>query len=730
MRTIRLFPSLKVVPPRRTGATLASGIAWAAALSLTGLSLTGCDGGTATVANDPNAAPGRAPTTVAANPAPVATPDAAPADTGTARPSTRPTTRPDRTPSDRTGTGAGRPDARPTESVGMVAQPLVGRADAAEVAARKAVRDRRAALGFSPSPGSDEDRTATVQLLGVDGPLPGLAAAARDALAAAFPSDVDPLLLEGETADAPPVLYLADAPDLDQAAGAAAFLSPAEPVAGDVAEDFALSRTTAVRIDAAALLDQWLTDADAPDSAATVALRIAPSAPEVADAPTRGEENPFSATASSQGPGSGFGSASPPTAEQSAEAVRRALFALGPDGDPDTADTRTPGWTVIAVPHTAERPAAHESKAESPPDRRRGRGSAAEEEPADGGTAREGTAAYLLIAGPLEAPSKWLESIRPSLSDGANGVTLDPSTEGASMPTVLSASAELDAAPRTLPAPAEGDEAGWGFDLAARRDAGDEAADASPNPGESPRDWALRVLPEGSREAQTLAARYLSAVAPAPGADPPEGAEEVRTALLAALSKDSAGGPPPPGREDDNPFNNGDDNPFGNGEEASNPFDAGDGGGGGPFSATAGAGGGERAVFVALLRWCFTPEHYAEAGEAAGRFNEATLSAILDRTADDPAAAEAIIPLSKQPGTGARILAAIKEPNAPAEPVAIALLSSREMEVRTSATELLSEIGGLDAAAALADAARTELDRVLAKEMRKARIPILERARD
>ncbi|MFH5803608.1 hypothetical protein [Alienimonas sp. DA493] len=680
-----------------------------AALSA-GVLLTGC-GGEATVVGQSQ--PAVAPAAAAAAPAPARASTPAPA--APARSAT-----PDR--------GASRSTLRTASG---------GRADSAEVAGRRAVRDRRVALGLPASPSPDPDRTATVQVLGVDPALPGLAALVRDALAEAFPSETAPLLLRGETADAPPVVLLADLENPADAAGAAEFLTPAEPVAGPEAEDFAISRTAAVRVDAAALLDDWLTEAGVPTPAAVLTLRVpSVSAARGADgeagdaertrrASVRSSENPFNSNPFGGGEAADRPVEAPAAPATTAEAVRRDAFALGPDGDPDTPDTRTAGWTVGLLPRPDEAPAARDAAGSNRSNRRDAAEAAAR------AAAEPEPTAYLIVAGPVEDPAAWLSAARRHLPQSPAAATFPPPASAAGqadLPNVLAATAESGAGPRTLPPPADGDAVGWAFDLTARQNAsGGGPADAAPAPGEAPRDWALRAIESGSPEARRTAARFLSAVSPAPDAEAPEEAGAIRDALLAAMPEqggDAQNAPAGPNEPVGRPLS--EDNPFRRGNDGGEPF-----GGGGSGSSGAGF---SPDLFSALLRWSFTSEQYAEAGQAAaasGPPQESTVAAVVDRIEDDPAAAAALAPLADVPGAAERVVGAVRQPGAPAEPAALALLEAETLEVRREAAKLLAEVGASQAAAdRLAAVARWERDRDLAKEMRAARIPILARIKE
>ncbi|QDT14593.1 hypothetical protein [Alienimonas californiensis] len=691
-------------------------LAFAGLLSVSLLSA-GC-GGEATVVGETRPAVGLPAANAAAPATPAAAAPAAPART--VAPARNPT--PDRTAT-----------PRPTPR----AMAAGGRADSAEVTARRAVRDRRVALGLAASPSPNPDRTAAVQVLGTDVPLPGLAALARDAMAEAFPSDTPPRLLAGAAPNAPPVVLLGDLPNPADAAGAAEFLAPAEPVAGPEPEDFEISRTGAVRLDAAALLEGWLTEANAPTPAAVLTLRT-PSAGSSGNgdggmsdeererlasmaSSTGGSDNPFGGNPYDNSEND-RPTPAPPSPATTAEAVRRDAFALGPDGDPGTPDTRTAGWTVLVLPRPDEAPAARDADGSDRPNRRPERSPDLAD--AVDAAAEEGPTAFLIVAGPVEDPAAWLSAARTHLPQRAAAATFpQPPSGDAGLPNVLAATAETAAGPRTLPAPADGDAVGWAFDLTARQNAsGDGAADAAPAPGEEPRVWALRAIESGSPQAQRTAARFLSAVAPAPrsevsDAPAPEGAEEVRTALLAAM-------PAPP--EDEPPAEgppSGSESPFGG-----SPSE-----GGGEFvgSDYEGSGGGfEPALLGALLRWSSTPEHYAAAGKAAagaGSPQTSTVTTVLERIHDDPAAAAALTPLADVTGAGDRVVAALRQPGAPAEAAAAALLGSETLEVRRAATTLLAEVGTVAVADSLSDAARIERDRDLAKEMRAARREALQR---
>ncbi|MEM9701977.1 MAG: hypothetical protein AAF907_05995, partial [Planctomycetota bacterium] len=615
---------------------------------------------------------------------------------------------------------------------GLRAAPIGVRGDAKEVAARKAIRTRREALGLPADLRDEPDRTATVQLLGIDGTAPAFYAAVRDALSAAFPSGTEPILVRTEPPEMPPCLYLDGVADVAAIADAVPFLAPAEPVAGETPEDFDVSRTTAVRFDPAALTEQWMKDADAAGSAAVVAFSL--------ENPPAKEE-PKAAFGSAL-PGGGDGgefrdNAGPRSPEAIAEAVRRELFALGPDGDAKTADSRTTGWRVKAIPTPVAVPQPLVAADEAPREGRRRRGEASSREEDTEPLEPDGGVGFLLIAGPLENPQGWLAAASRTLADGSAAATVK-SVENAP-PTLLVASAEPDRASRTLPAPADGDSEGWAYDLAVGG-----ATDSGPNPGEATRDWALRMLANGSPAARELAARYFAATAPDPNEPTPEGAEEVRLALLAALddgapdAADSDRGNPFVDRggaggrgtfndgtpfEDDNQFDNEPSLGVGSGEDA--PSDAG-------FSSSpAPSSSGGPPTLVALLRWTFTEEQYVEAGEAAaknGSLRPAVLRAILARTAEHPPGGEALVPFSDKPGAARSIFAALEEPGEPAEAAGMALLGSRDEDVRAAATELLEKVGGPDAAARLAKAAAREPNRTLARKMRKARIPILQRA--
>ena len=683
-------------PPRRPPARFARRFALLACGATLGALPAGC-GGEATVVGESG---GGTPSYVAPNPAA----PAAPVRTNTATNTTpaAPATRADgggmrRTETARTDTA--RTDSRRTDRTEPPAPRGGERADADQVAARRAVRDRRVRLGLPASPSPDEDRTAAVQLLGTDGPLPGLAGLARDALAAAFPSQIAPLLVAGDAPEAPPVVLLAEAPDPASAADAAPFLIPAEPIAGAEAIDHDLARTVAVKVDAAAVLSDWLGKANAPTPAAALVLRV-----------------PGAMDAAPNAAGS---------FETIAEGVRRAVFALGPDGDPDTPDQRAGGWTVLVRPVPDERPAAADPSGED-------------------GTSSP--AAALVVAGPVADPTAWLAAARERLS----AVTFAPTAGAPDAPTdgdaePLAAAAVMVAAdaalarakPDDLGPPADGDAAGWAFALTARREALDAGAissnpfergggvsvDSAPDPGEAPRAWAVRVLASGSPDAGTEAARFLAALAPPPappetgtGGEPGDDGAPAEAVATSTSEAPLAGAGP------------GD---IGPGDEAVRAaLLASLAGEPGTFSEMTGAATAAR--LSALLRWSDTRREYAEAGEAVsadGIVGSEILAAVLDRVTEDPAAAAALPPMAAIAGAGERIMEALKQPDAPGEAAAIALLESRDKEVRRSATVLLSEIGTLDAAASLAEAAKGEYDKTLAKEMRKARIPILERAR-
>ena len=674
-------------PPRRPSARFARRFALLACGATLGALPAGC-GGEATVVGEGG---GGSPRYVAPNPAAPAAPVRTNAATNTTP--AAPAARADgggmrRTDTARTETA--RTDARRTDRTDAPAPRGGERADADQVAARRAVRDRRVRLGLPASPSPDEDRTAAVQLLGTDGPLPGLAGLARDALAAAFPSQIAPLLVAGDAPGAPPVVLLAEAPDLTAVADAAPFLSPAEPVAGADAIDYDLARTVAVKIDAAAVLSDWLSEANAPTPAATLTLR----APAPADAAPNAAGS----------------------FETIAEGMRRAAFALGPDGDPDTPDQRAGGWAALVrtVPDERPAPANPSDDAAAPP-----------------------AAAALIVAGPVADPIAWLAAARERLSAATFAPTAGVSDENAEPVAAAAVTVAADAAlaqaePDDLDPPADGDAAGWAFALTARREAldagaissnpfargGGVSADSAPDPGEAPRAWAVRVLASGSPDAGTEAARFLAALAPPPGTDAtgPEGETGTDGGPAEAVASSTSEDPPAGA---------------GPGDDAVRAaLLASLAGEPGTFSEMTGAAAAAR--LSALLRWSDTRREYAEAGEAVsadGIVGSEILAAVLDRVTEDPAAAAALPPMAAVEGAGERIMEALKQPDAPGEAAAIALLESKDKEVRRSATVLLSEIGTLEAAASLAEAAKGEYDKTLAKEMRKARIPILERAR-
>ena len=395
-----------------------------------------------------------------------------------------------------------------------------------------------------------------------------------------------------------------------------------------------------------------------------------------------------------------------------AEGLRRAVFNLGPDGDPHTDDTDAPGWTVgwgaLSDPTRDHGWTAEED---------RWLRSHEEDRKFD-------VTATLLLAGPVPDAERWAANLRRAPGLNINSDQTPPILKARAAHDLPESMFLHDALPPAEPhdsnaiayaqrreerdaiilridqeaeaAQAAGRSgrrsAGSGYYEAAgtgSSEAGSSGGDAGeslrdPAAGESGTAWAVRVLGDAGENdwvAVKRAYEHLEEADPALAA--PEERDAVRRALAARL---------PDALEE------------------------------GGFTADRSA--------LALFRWAERPGSFRAVGEAAVEgtpFGQRDLLAQLD--AANPDHPHVAAPMMTSRSRGAEALAFIRKMGAPAEPAVIALLDDPNPATRRDVAALLTEFGGEAGAEALRERASAETDRDLARHMRARRLEILKKLR-
>ena len=393
--------------------------------------------------------------------------------------------------------------------------------------------------------------------------------------------------------------------------------------------------------------------------------------------------------------------------QEFAEGLRRTVFNLGPDGDPQTDDTNAPGWTVgwgaLSDPTRDHGWTAEED---------RWLRSHEEDREFD-------VTATLLLAGPVPDAERWAANLRRVPGLNINSDQTPPILKAGTAHDLPESMFLHEALPPAEPHDAnaiayeqrreERDaiilridqeaEAAKAAGRSGRRSAGSGSSEASgagssggdaddslrdPAAGESGTEWAVRVLGDAGEEdwvAVKRAYEHLEEADPALAA--PEERDAVRRALAARL---------PDALEE------------------------------GGFTADRSA--------LALFRWAERPGSFRAVGEAAVEgtpFGQRDLLAQLDTA--NPNHAHVAAPMMTTRSRGAEALAFIRKMGAPAEPAVIALLDDPNPATRRDVAALLTEIGGEAAAEALRKRASAETDRDLARHMRARRLEILKKLR-
>ena len=395
-----------------------------------------------------------------------------------------------------------------------------------------------------------------------------------------------------------------------------------------------------------------------------------------------------------------------------AEHLRRAVFAGGPDGNPETPDAppdppAAGGWSVRTVHFEGAADSPHYLVAAPVVDAAAFAAGLADH--LAGATVPRPPAAAAGDdadepagpAAPAPDPGSWAAFLaRDSSGDAAGGAAADPAAGSVAVLTATADPAARTALtdPAALPDPCAGDAAAFSHALAARRRARDAALragghdetlwkqgqsspDRTPAVGEDDLGWSLRVVGAGCEDGAARGEAYGLLAA----ADPATAPADARGAVVDRLGETL---PAAVARRDGEPH------------------------------------------LLAMLRWAGDAAGYRAAGEAAAAARTPRIGLFLlerlgeeaaRRGAPDPTALHAALPLLTTLGTADAAEKCLAAAGPAAEPAVLTLLDADALPARRAAVNLLDGPPGVATAGssdALMARAKAEPDRDLARRLR------------